>query len=228
MQWLERIDVRFPSLRPGVENEPRTGKPGDRVKGVSASGGPVVTPVAPAGAPRPSRSLEERLIVSFPGFYRVVTRLLLGLVRPRTRARRRFLRHAVASGWAAVQRRDFELMLVRYAPGVVYDADAGLQALGVRGSASGRAEMASVLAETLDVFDRFELVPALVVDLDESLIVLGASRVHGQGSGIELETQVAQLLTLEGGLVVSERDFFRWDEALRAAAVDPAVLDLPG
>jgi hypothetical protein len=204
------------------------GEPGDRVSGVSARGGLVVTPVAPAGAPRPSRSLEERFIVSFPGFYRVATALLLGLVRPQTRARRRFLRHAIASGWAAVQRRDFELMLVRYAPGVVYDADAGLQALGVPGSARGQAEMASVLAEILDVFDRFELSPALVVDLGKSLIVLGATRVHGQGSGIELETQVAQLLILEGGLVVRERDFFRWDDALRAAALDPAVLNLPG
>jgi hypothetical protein len=84
-----------------------------------------------------------------------------------------------------------------------------------------------VLEEILDVFDHFELAPALVVDLGESVIVLGASRVHGQGSGIELETQVAQLLTLESGLVVSERDFFRWDDALRAAALDPAALNLP-
>jgi hypothetical protein len=119
-------------------------------------------------------------------------------------------------------------MLVRYAPNVVYDADAGLQALGVPGSARGREQMAGVLKEILDVFDRFALAPALVVDLGESLIVLGASRVHGQRSGIELETEVAQLLTLERGLVVRERDFFRWDDALRAAALDPATLHLRG
>jgi hypothetical protein len=51
--------------------------------------------------------------------------------------------------------------------------------------------------------------------------------VHAQGSGIELETQVAQLLTLERGLVVRERDFLRWDDALRAAALDPAAFKLP-
>ena len=198
------------------------------MRGVSAGGGPVVTPVAPAGAPRPSRSLEERFIVELPRFLPGGHRAAPRLGAAADASTSAFLRHAVASGWAAVQRRDFELMLVRYAPSVVYDADAGLQALGVPGSARGRAEMASVLAEILDVFDRFELAPALVVDLGESLIVLGASRVHGQGSGIELETQVAQLLTLEGGLVVSERDFFRWDDALRAAALDPAVLNLPG
>lgn len=165
-------------------------------------------------------------MVSFPGCYRAATALLLGLVRPETRARRRFLRHAIASGWAAVQRRDFELMLVRYSPNVVFDADAGLQALGVPGAARGREEMTGVLMEILDVFDRFEVAPARVVDLGESLIVLGAGRVHGQGSGIELQTELAQLLTLERGLVVRERDFFRWDDALRAAAIDPAALNL--
>ncbi len=128
--------------------------------------------------------------MGFPACSRAATALLLGLAQPQTRARRRFLRHAIASGWAAVQRRDFELMLVRYSPSVVFDADAGLQALGVPGAARGREEMAGVLMEILDVFDRFELEPVVVVDLGKSLIVLGAGRVHGQGSGIELQTSL--------------------------------------
>ena len=61
----------------------------------------------------------------------------------------------------------------------------------------------------------------------DSLIVLGGSRLHGRGSGIELETEVAQLLRIERGLVARERDFFSWDDALRAAALDPGALDLP-
>jgi hypothetical protein len=167
-------------------------------------------------------------MVRFPSAYRASSALIRGFVRPEAWVRRRFLRHAVISGWAAAQRRDFELMLLRYAPDVVYEADAGLQALGVPGSARGRGEMASVLAEILDVWDRFELAPAVLVDLADSLIVLGAGRVRGAGSGIELDLEVAQLLTMERGLVVHERDFFRWDDALRAARLDPAELHLPG
>jgi hypothetical protein len=75
---------------------------------------PVVTPLEHGGAPRRSRSIEERLMVAFPGWYGALTALVLGRVPPQTRLRRRFLRHALVSGWAAVQRRDFELMLVRY------------------------------------------------------------------------------------------------------------------
>jgi len=127
-----------------------------------------------------------------------------------------------------VQRRDFELMLVRYAPNGVFEADAGLQALGVSGSARGREAMARVLVGTLEVFDRFELAPTVAVDLGNSVIVLGASRVHGRGSGIELKTELAQLPTIERGLVAHERDFFSWDDPLRAAALDPAALDLRG
>jgi ketosteroid isomerase-like protein len=166
-------------------------------------------------------------MVAFPGSYRAVAAQLLGRTRPEAWLRRRFLRHALNSGWAAVQRRDFELMLVRYAPDVVFDADAGLQALGVPGSAHGREEMARALVEILEVFDRFELVPTVAVDLGDSLIVLGGSRLHGRGSGIEFETEVAQLLRIERGLVARERDFFSWDDALHAAALDPEALDLP-
>jgi len=165
-------------------------------------------------------------MVRFPGWYRAGARLLLGAVQPEARIRRRFLRHAVASGWAAVQRHDFEPMLLRYAPDVVFQADAGLQTLGVPGSARGRKEMALVLAEIVDVFDRFEIAPKVTVDLGDSLVVLGANRVYVRGSSIAMETETAQLLTLERGLVTRERDFFSWDDALRAAGLDPAVLGL--
>ncbi len=167
-------------------------------------------------------------MVRFPGMYRASAGLILCFLRPDMRLRRWFVRRAVVSGWAAVQRRDFELTLLRYAPDVLYDADTGFQALGVPGAARGRGEMANVLVELLDVWDRLELAPVLVVDLANSLIVLGRTRVHGPASGIELDLEIAQLLTLKRGLVTHERDFNHWDDALRAASLDPAALDLPG
>jgi hypothetical protein len=88
--------------------------------------------------------------------------------------------------------------------------------------------MTRALEQILEVWDRFELAPIVVVDRGESLIVLGATQLHFTSSGVELENQVAQLLTIERGLVTHERDFFRWDDALRAAGLDPTSLDLPG
>jgi hypothetical protein len=167
-------------------------------------------------------------MVRFPRWYQALMALLLHFVRPEAGVRRRLVRRGVLSGWAAAQRRAFELMLVRYAPDVVLEADAGLQALGVPGSARGREEMARVVVEVWEVFDRFEITPTAALDLGNSLIVLGAQRVHGPGSGIELESEFAQLLTIERGLVAHEREFYSWDDALRAAGLDPATLELPG
>jgi hypothetical protein len=99
-----------------------------------------------------------------PSVYQVSAALIIRL-GPYARARRRFLRHAVLSGWEALSRRDFELMLVRYAPDVVFEAHAGFQALGISGYARGRGEMVHVLEEILDVWDQFALAPAAIVDL---------------------------------------------------------------
>jgi hypothetical protein len=88
--------------------------------------------------------------------------------------------------------------------------------------------MVRVLEQILEVWDRFEVAPILVIDRGESLIVLGGSRLHFSGSGVELEHQVAQLLMIERGLVTHERDFFRWEDALLPAGLDPSSLDLPG
>jgi len=190
--------------------------------------GPVVTSIAVGITARGHRSTDEQIMVRFPGIYRALAWVVLGLLRPDMRLRRWFVRRAVVSGWAAVQRRDFALTLLRYAPDVVFEADAAFQALGLPGAARGRAEMAAVIVELLDAWDRLELAPVLVIDLRESLIVLGRSRAHGPASGIDLEFELAQLLTLEGGLVTHERDFHYWDDALRAASLDPAALELPG
>jgi hypothetical protein len=200
----------------------------DRVMAADAGSGAAVTLIASAGAPRRSRSLEERLIMRVPSSYRVGAALSRRLFRSDAWVRRRFVRHAVMSGWAAVQRRDFELAVMRYAPDVVFEADAGLQTLGIPGSARGRAEMARVLAHIFDVFDRFEIAPAAIVDLSSEplIVVLGANRMHFPGSGLELEGEVAQVLTLERGLVARERDFARWDDALHAAGLDATALDL--
>ena len=193
-----------------------------------AGRGPVVTSIAVPITARGHRSPDEQMMVRFPGIYRASAGIVRRFLRPDMRLRRWFVRRAVVSGWAAAQRRDFELMLLRYSPDVLYEADAGFQALGVPGAARGRAEMANVIVEILDAWDRQELAPVLVVDLADSLIVLGRTRVHGPASGIELDIELAQLLTLERGLVTRERDFNHWDDALRAASLDPTALDLPG
>jgi hypothetical protein len=46
-------------------------------------------------------------------------------------------------------------------------------------------------------------------------------------SGLELEREFAQLLTLRGVLVAHEQFFFGWNKGLRAAGLDPDAIAFP-
>jgi hypothetical protein len=101
----------------------------------------VVTPVR-YGGPRRSRNLEERVMVRFPGAWRALAALGLRLLSPRSRLRRVSLRRQVVSGWDAVSRRDFELMLVRYARDVEVETDPDSRSDGdKRSCATGRSAL---------------------------------------------------------------------------------------
>jgi ketosteroid isomerase-like protein len=164
-------------------------------------------------------------MVRFPASWRALSGLTLGLLRPPSRLRRTFLRRAVLSGWAAVGRRDFEVALVRYAPDVEFETFEGLQALGLtRGR--GHKAMRKALSALADDWERWQLTPSYMLDMGDRLLVLGSARVGGRASGLELDSGLAQLLTLAGGLVAREQDFPSWVEGLRAADLDPNAITL--
>jgi hypothetical protein len=53
--------------------------------------------------------------------------------------------------------------------------------------------------------------PVIVLDLDERVLVLGAFRLPGNVSGVELDQEFAQLVTRRGALVTHDRQFVAWD-----------------
>jgi hypothetical protein len=186
----------------------------------------VVTRVQHSGPPRRSRNLEERLMVRSPSLYRRLSALVFGL-SPRSRLRRAFLRRGFVSGWAAFNRRDFELMLVRYAPDVELEASPGLQTLDFGGTVRGHASWVEAYGKLADAWDSIEAEPAYILDLGERLLLLGLIRTHARASGVPLEQELGQLLTGPEGLVTHEQVFFSWEEGLRAAGLDPDAIALP-
>jgi ketosteroid isomerase-like protein len=187
----------------------------------------VVTPVWHSGPPRRSRNLEERLIVRFPSLYRHPAALVFSLLSPRSRLRRALLRRAVVSGWAAASRRDFELVFVRYAPDVEVEFDPDFEALGLGGTFRGPEGFLKLFQALRDAWDRWEVLPTIVLDLGDQALVLGTIRLPGTVSGLELEPEFAQLMVLSGGLVAREQAFLAWDKGLRAAGLDPDASVLP-
>jgi ketosteroid isomerase-like protein len=183
----------------------------------------VVTQVH-SGPPTRSRTLEERIWLRFPSVYRRLARVLSRL-SPRSRLRRVLLRRGVISGWAAVNRRDFELRRIMFAPDVETVLAHDQQALGLSGL-QGRAATDQALGELADVWD-WEVEPAYILDLGDRVLFLGFNRMRARTSGVQLEQEFAQLVTLREGLVTRDEVWFRWEAGLRAVRLEPDAIALP-
>jgi hypothetical protein len=181
----------------------------------------VVTAVDAARAQRRSRNLEERLIGRFPWIYQAFAAALWRLLPPRSRLRRALLRRQMVSGYAAGNRRDYELMLVRYAPDLEVEFDPELATLGLGGTFHGHQGLLRVMETFGEAWEDWQLLPSLIVDLGDRAIGLARFHLPGTASGVELEREFAQLVTPRRGLIADEREFLSWEAGLRAAGLDP-------
>jgi ketosteroid isomerase-like protein len=168
---------------------------------------------------RHRRNIEERLIVRFPGAYRVLAAAMMRL-SPRSRLRRMMLRRNTLSGWAAFSRGDLDLMLVRYAPDYEFEPASELVAVGMLPAYRGHSGLRSVVRDGSVAWEQMVATPSEIVDADEQVVVLGTYRTRGGLSGIEFETPYAATYQVEGGLVVRERTFASWEAGLRAAGIE--------
>jgi hypothetical protein len=142
---------------------------------------------------------------------------------PPCRLRRWIVRTHTVSGWAAICRRDYRLTLVRYMPDVHYQVDGGFQGLGLPASVRGRKEMFSALAEWSEGWGWWGIEPLAIIDMEDGLLGLGRFRARGRTSGIEIDEEYAQVITLRAGtgMVMHEHDFIDWREGFVAAGLDP-------
>jgi uncharacterized protein len=187
----------------------------------------VATPIQCSEPPKRARNLEERLMIRFPSLYRRVAQLVLRLLSPRTRLRRALMRRQALSAYAAANRRDFELMFVRYGRDVQLRFDPDLEPLGLGGTFRGHDGVLKVIETFGEAWEQWELLPAVVLDMGERLVGLGSFRLPGTASGLEFEREFAQMWTFRDGLVVHEEEFLAWDKGLRAAGLDSDAIVLP-
>ena len=163
-------------------------------------------------------------MVRFPAGYRRLAALMFRL-SPRSRLRRALLRRAVLSGWASFDRRDTEVNFLYFAPDAEFEFPSGMQTLGLDDSYRGYEGRTEMLARLFEVWGS-ELEPAYLLDLEDRILNLGFWHTQARASSVKLEQEVGQLLTVRGGLVIRDQTFLSWDEALRAAGLDPAAMVL--
>jgi ketosteroid isomerase-like protein len=130
------------------------------------------------------------------------------------------LRRAVLSHWASFDRRDFELNLIFVAPDAEFEFPSELQTLGLGGPFRGHAGRIEALHRIFEVWGS-ELEPAYMLDLGDRVLSLGSWHTQAHASGVPLDQEVAQIVTVRDGLNSRDQIFFSWEEGLRAAGLDP-------
>lgn len=168
------------------------------------------------------RTLEERLMVRWPGAWAAVARAAQALP-PRSRLRRALLRRNALSGWGAWVREDLDLCLVRFAPDWHYDAPPEWLIAGMAGVYRGHAGLREWSADLRESWEFLDHTPLEVVDAGDVVAFLCRIRLRARSSGIELDSHLGQVFWMERGLIVRERDFSDWDEALREVGIPVAV-----
>jgi ketosteroid isomerase-like protein len=181
----------------------------------------VRTPVPPGARLPARRTLDERLLVRWPGLFPLGSKLMQALPA-RSRLRRAALRRSALSGWGAWLRSDNDLMLVRFAPNCRYEPPPEWQAVGMQGAYHGHAGLLEWSKDMREAWEWLENMPLEIVDAGDPLVFINRIRLRARGSGVEFEYRAGLVLWLEKGLIVRERDFLDADEALREVGASSA------
>jgi ketosteroid isomerase-like protein len=186
----------------------------------------VRTAIGPDARLPKRRTLDERLMVRWPRTWAALSRAVTSLP-PRSRLRRALLRRSALSGWGAWVRGDLDLCIVRFSPDWHYDAPPEWLIAGMPSVYRGHAGLREWFAELREAWEILDHTPLELVDAGDVFAFLCKIRLRARTSGIELESRLGQVFWVERGLIVRERDFSDWDEALRLIG-GPAAAEVGG
>jgi ketosteroid isomerase-like protein len=163
---------------------------------------------------RRHRTLDEQIIVRFPALARWIAAVWARLPR-HSRVRRAILIRRLWQGYAAVNRRDFDVLMLGLDPNV--ELRRAHLLLDTPVDFHGHAGFRENWLQVLEAFEDLRLDPEELLDLGDRLIITAQLSGHGAGSGIPVGDRIHQVITLRRGLVVREHDFLDRAEALQAA-----------
>jgi ketosteroid isomerase-like protein len=168
------------------------------------------------------RSLDERILLRFPILFRAMA-VGWSWLPPRTRLRRAVTARVARMAPEAVNRRDFDLLLLGFDPAIEFELPQSLATgyvppdlVGVHRGHEGYLRMWRGLTEA---WEGVRLEPEEIIDFGDRLLAAGRLTAHARHTGIALDTPIFQLVTLRRGLVVRQKDFLEREQALEAAGL---------
>jgi ketosteroid isomerase-like protein len=167
---------------------------------------------------RQHRALSEHIFVRFPGLVRALNLLRLRLPI-RSRLRRFLLLRLAAMGSAAVNRRDFDLLLTGFDPEIDLRAEAGAYPPGLVGHHHGHSGYRDVWSKMLEAFQDVKMEPEELIDTGDRVISVTRVNAHGAGSGVPVSMTFFQVFTFRAGLVIRQEDVQDRGEAFKAAGL---------
>ena len=173
----------------------------------------VRTAIGPEPRLPTSRTLDERFIVRWPRAYVALARAVQRLP-PRSRARRALIRRNALSGWGAWIRGDLDLCVVRFSPSWHYEPPHEWLIPGLPDVYRGHEGLRQWFADLREAWELQDHTPLEVVDAGDTLAFLCRVRLRARTTGLEIDSRLGQVFWMENGLIVRERDFAEWDDAL--------------
>jgi len=167
---------------------------------------------------RQHRDLSERVIVRFPGLVRALNLLRLRLPI-RSRLRRFLLLRLATMAFAAINRRDFDLLGIALDPEFDFIAAGDLYPADMVGHHHGHSGYRENWRRLDEAFDSLRIDPEELIDTGDRIISLVRANAHGAGSGIPVSMTYFQVFTFRDGLVIREEDVQDRAEALEAAGL---------
>jgi ketosteroid isomerase-like protein len=180
----------------------------------------------PSRPGRQRRSLEDRLTIRFPAGLRLLTRATTRL-SPRSRPRRVLLARRIVQTYAAVNRRDFDVILAGFDPAIEYRPSIELMPPDLGTVSHGHDGFRQLWRYWMDAFPDLRWDPEEILDLSNRILVTAQQSGRGSGSGVAVSVSVFQLFTVRGGLVTRQEDFLERSQALDAAGLPPETAEAP-
>jgi ketosteroid isomerase-like protein len=165
------------------------------------------------------RTLDERFFVHFPALYRRQAAVFWQATGQRSRLRRWLAAYSIQRGYAALNRRDYDVVLMRSDPDVEYRPSRNLMPPDLESVFYGHDGYRKLWSRWFDAFEDFRWEPKEIIDFGDRLLVTAELTGHGSGSGIAVSEPSFHLFKVRQGLSVSQEDFTDRAEALEAVGL---------